>query len=261
MHHGGDDAGRPRGGRRSLGRPQRIVVVDDDEVQRAGLVASLTADAEVGAVETDTIASALGRSGWAGVDAVVVHLFTPARRGDQLAGIAVVERVRRAQVSRPPRVVALCGIAQDDPARVRAREAGATEYHNRLWDPSASAVCGALLRPCCDFVPAPSRPQDLVPLGITNRSRVNAAVAAAYTEALVPDAGWVGPRGRDRDARRARFNLAARLQPVGGDGLEPERDQTLPSLRQIQRLVTWATRPVELPMPDRRHPHHPEEMP
>jgi DNA-binding NarL/FixJ family response regulator len=234
--------------------------VFDDEVQRAGMAAVLGDRPDVGAVEEESIASALARSGWAGIDVVVLDPFRPDPVGDQLAGVAVIEKVRRAEVPRPPAVVAVAGIAADDALRLRAREAGATGYVHRWWVPDATELCAEVLNAAVDGAGVPPvADRDAVDrLGITSRSRINSAVAAAWEEVLVPEAGWVGPRGRSREARRARFNAAARLRPVAGDGLEPERDQTLPSIRQVQRVVAWATRPVPV-LPTR--PPRPEEAP
>lgn len=138
---------RPGDGGRSLGRPQRVAVVDDDDLQRAGLVAVLGRDDDVGAVEEDTIASALDRSGWAGVDIVVVHLSTAMSRGGRLRGVEVIEQLRQQQVPRPPQVVALGTIPHDSAARLRARLAGADAYVHRWWHRSEADLRDALLRP------------------------------------------------------------------------------------------------------------------
>jgi CheY-like chemotaxis protein len=217
-----------------------VLVVHPEEISRLGLVAAIG-----GSRRCEVEAMSMGEArlaGWDRVDILVIDVVDPHLDGDQLSGLAVIEAARAQRGSPRPRVVVIGHLVNDDAVRRRVFEAGADRYVHRGEVPSAVALTDVVLAPSQrgPVVPPPTDPERMIRLGVTPRTRVNAAVAAAYAEVLVPEAGWVGPRGRDRDARRARFNEAARLRPADAVGLD--RAQHLPSLRQIQRFVTWATR-------------------
>lgn len=222
-----------------------VLVVHHDEISRLGLAMAIAGggDCSVQAMDVD---DALGVR-WEAVDTLLIDVVDPHRPGDQLPGIAVLGVARVPRERRPPRLVVLSRLRADDQVRRRVGEIGVDRYLNRSQVRSAAGLVDAVLAPWSSgpAVPPAADPEALVRLGITPRTRVNAGVAAAYAELLVPEAGWVGPRGRDRDARRARFNEAARLRPVDSHGLD--QHQVLPSLRQIQRFVAWATRVRAVP--------------
>lgn len=216
-----------------------VAVIDEDRSARAR-VERVLRDLPGIDVRGFTHDAALQVVAWAGFDVVVIDPVDPLRRGDQIPGAAVVEHVRACAGPDRPRIVVIGSRHPDDAVRVRLREAGADAYvdgellgeADRLAQLLAAAGRG-------EGLPAPVDAPTLAHLGITERSRVNEGLRAAFGERLVPEAAWVGPRGADRSARRERFNLHAQLEPVGVNGQPPE---AVPSLAQIQRFVRWATR-------------------
>lgn len=224
-------------------RQCRIVVVDQDEVARTGCQVLLRRHPQVAEVVGFSHDAAIDHDRWCDADVVVLDPVDPRRPKDQIPGAAVVERVRAASRSGRARVVVISATRPDDPVRRRLREAGADAYFQRAQVHEVDRLHRAVLAgEPDDGVPEPVDREAMHRLGITARSRVNRGVEAAFAERLVPGAGWVGPRGRDRLARRTRFNDAALLTPVGADGRPPDRAQDVPSLAQIQRFVAWATR-------------------
>lgn len=220
-----------------------IVVIDADEIARTGFQVLLerhTCTGEIVALGHD---QALARTDWDQVHVVVIDPVDIRRPGDQVPGAAVVEHIRSCSRPDRPRIVVISSHQPDDVVRLRLREAGADAYFHRSQVREADRLFDAVFHPVDDEqIPPPVDTEALHRLGINARSRINAGVRAAIEERLVPEAGWVGPRGRDRFARRARFNQQALLQPVSADGLVPERPQEVPSLAQVQRFVLWATR-------------------
>ncbi|TDD23681.1 hypothetical protein E1294_08115 [Nonomuraea diastatica] len=78
---------------------------------------------------------------------------------------------------------------------------------------------------------------------------MNAAVAYALAEDLPRRlAERANPRGRAWERVRAESGRVARIATVNADGLPPDREQELRSLRQIERFLTWATR-IKRPSP------------
>jgi hypothetical protein len=79
--------------------------------------------------------------------------------------------------------------------------------------------------------------------GVTRYTRVNRAVNFASERELMklletrPE-----PRSRAWLRLRKEFNEEARLSPITTDGRTPDRPQDHPSLPQISRFLTWATR-------------------
>lgn len=221
-----------------------VLVVDDDEVARAGIEGSLRSASSSLTVVGMRAAEALAAT-FDGLHAAIVESLDPTRSADQVVGVAVIEHLRR--VVGPVRTVAVCSAPDDDPVRRRMAECGADRYLHRSWARRPIDVVRAVLDEDAPelAVPAVRDPEAMHRLGIGPASSVNRGVDAAIAEGLVPVAGWVGPRGRDRYARRIRFNQAARLRPVTAEGLDSEHGELAPSLRQIQRFHAWAAQVVE----------------
>jgi hypothetical protein len=79
--------------------------------------------------------------------------------------------------------------------------------------------------------------------GVTEHTRVNRAVAFARERRLMHLlATRPEPRSRAWLRLRRDFNHEARLNPVTNDGRTPDRAQDYPSLPQISRFLTWATK-------------------
>lgn len=221
---------------------KRIAVIDVNEFTRTRSAVLLRRHRGVEEVVELSHEQSLACQRWQDIDVV---LLDPVDQDafDQVPGAALVERIRAATTRSSPRIVAVSGVADDHAVRRRLWEAGADAHLPRrtLRDGAVlvRAVVGSLNG---DRLGRPADHEVQYRLGITARTRVNLGVTAAFAECLVPEAGWAGPRGRESLARRTRFNEAARLQPMGSDGRVPDRDQDVPSLLQIQRFVTWATR-------------------
>lgn len=222
-------------------RAVRVAVVDGAEVTRAGAASLLAHHLQVVEVVALSHEAAEARRSWSDVDVVVVDAVDGRCPSDQVRGVTVARRIRAHRSPAQTRIVVVSGIGSDDPVRLRMREAGADHYIHRSLLVGDGSLARAVLRVDGEM-PGAQDPEALHRLGITRCSRINDGVDAAMVEELVPEAGWVGPRGRDRYARRVRFNERARLRPVCADGLAPDREQSVPSLLQIQRFVLWATR-------------------
>jgi len=222
----------------------RIAVAGADRHSgpHAGYAETLSWHPGVTAVVSLTHDEALEMRSWSRVDVLVIDPIDPSRPDDQIPGVGVVERIRSLSSASPPRVVAISPVRPDDAVRRRLREAGADAYFHRLQVEEPDRLHRAVFAPLADdAVPEPVDHTTLASLGITERSRVNRGVAAAFAECLVPAAGWVGARGRDLLDRRRRFNEIACLRPMGTFGGGADAPSDVPSLAQIQRFVSWAT--------------------
>ncbi len=188
----------------------RLVVVDDDDISRAGITTILGAapGLEIVAALDHDAAAAWGER-WRGVDVVLVDAADERRDDDHFPGVSVIECVRRHRDRRQTRVIVLTGHFFNGALRRRIREAGA----------------------------------DFFRLGVSAHSRVNAAVNHALAEG-VPErlAERADPRSRSWERLRRDFNRHARLQAMTSDGRLPDREQATPSLPQISRFLAWATR-------------------
>lgn len=221
---------------------RRVAVVDSDDITRTGSAVLLRRHPVVDDVTEFTLAQARSYQRWSDIDVVLLDPVDREDLVDQLSGVQVAEQIRAVTTRSRPRIVVVSGVLEDHPLRWRMWEAGADAYLPRRTLRQESLLARAILHPMAgERFGRPADHEVQYRLGITARSRVNLGVASAFAECLVPQAGWVGPRGRDRLARRRRFNQAARLQPMGSDGRVPDREQDVPSLLQIQRFVTWAT--------------------
>lgn len=219
-----------------------VAVVGADDIVRAGAAALLAEEDGVAEVVPMSPIEAHRFPRWDGIDTVLIDAVDPGRPFDQVVGVEIIERIRAVAVSAPPRTVAISDDASWRPVRRRMAEAGADLVTTRRSIGDRAVLRTVVLHDHDDENLWRSHPDEVEHrLGITQWSRVNLGVAAAVAEQLVPEAGWIGPRGRERLARRQRFNEAARLQPMGADGRLPDREQDVPSLLQIQRFVTWAT--------------------
>ncbi|TDD07481.1 response regulator [Nonomuraea deserti] len=226
----------------------RVAVVDDDYYVRLGVTTFLRDRAEIGAVTAlDHPAALAFGDGWREVDVALVDAADDRRADDQFPGVAVVEEIRRRCDPGRPRVVVVTGHAYDEAVRRRMREAGADFLYDRRDVLDPQAMLAAVLRPgraAGSSTPRQEgRTRDEERLGVSRLTRVNAAVAYALAEDLPGRlAERANPRGRAWERVRAEFGRVARIATVNADGLPPDREQDLPSLRQIERFLTWATR-------------------
>ncbi|MEU7857376.1 hypothetical protein [Nonomuraea sp. NPDC049141] len=238
---------------------KRVVVVDDDDISRTGIVAILSGTPGVEVVAGLDHRAAAGWS-YEGVDVVLVDAADERRPDDHFPGVAVVEAVRRVRSRRQTTVIVLTGHFLDGAVRRRMREARADYFYHRSQLGDAARLRAAVLSPS-GTVPGPADPEEEIRLGLSAASRVNAAVAHALAEHLPERLGErASPRSRAWIRLRERFNRQARLAAMTSDGRAPDRAQSLPSLPQIARFLTWATR-VKTPPPPSPSPPPPPSPP
>jgi CheY-like chemotaxis protein len=223
----------------------RVVVVSDDDVNRIGLSAVLGAHPQIeieGGVRHDQAAS---RVEWSAIDVVVVDADDAHNRVDQFPGVETLETLRRHLRSPRTKFIALTNEYSHDALRIRMREAGANAMHPRAALGLADPLHRAVLSPVSslDRIPDPLDIEQLIRIGVSRWSRVNAGVRFVneYPRPLV-DGRVAGPRSRAWLRWRTEFNKRANLNPVTADGRPPERNSLTPSLSQICRFYHWATR-------------------
>ncbi len=225
-------------------RPARVVVVDDDDINRRGMASLLAEERAIDVVASLTHAEALATPGlWDGVDVVLVDAADERSRVDHFPGVAVVEEVRRHRPRGQTVIVVITGHFFDDAVRRRMREAQADFYYHRTEVGDADSLRNAVLHQDAQRrVPGPVDPEELFSQGVTDETRVNRAVAYAASHGLEAEMA-AGDRPRRSWLRvRREFNREARLNPVTVDGRRPDRPQLLPSRPQIARFLAWATR-------------------
>jgi len=239
------DAGR-------RGRLVRVVVVDDDDINRRGMASLLGEDPAIDVAASLTHADALGRPDlWDGVDAVVVDAADERNAADHFPGVRVVEEVRRHRPRGRTAIVVVTGHFFDDAVRRRMREAGADFYYHRSEVGGAGSLRAAVLRPGAGHaVPDPTDPAELFNQGVTDDTRVNRAVAYAAEHELERELADPDRPRRSWLRLRREFNREARLSAVTVDGRRPDRQQVLPSRPQIARFLRWATRVKRAERPD-----------
>jgi CheY-like chemotaxis protein len=242
--------------RRLRGGPVRVVVVDDDDINRRGMASLLDEDAEIEVVGSVTHADALGRPDlWAGVDVALVDAADERNRADHFPGVAVVEEVRRHRPRGQTVIVVITGHFFDDAVRRRMREAQADFYYHRSEVGDARSLREAVLEPEAHRrVPGPVDAEDLFNQGVTDETRVNRAVTYAAEHGLESAMAEEGRPRRSWLRLRREFNREARLSPVTVDGRRPDRPQVLPSRPQIARFLQWATRVKRTERPDAEQP-------
>ena len=172
--------------------------------------------------------------------------WTKHRKKDQFPGVAVVQSIRERGGDHAA-VIIVTGHFFDDAVRRRMREAGADYFYNRIELHDTAELYRAVLH--CDegspdrSVPPESDPESMFHLGITPKTRVNAGVRFVQDHPVEETLGnGAIRRARARLQYRVAMGREAGLNPVNADGCPPERDQTAPSLPQIQRFMEWATK-------------------
>lgn len=219
----------------------RVVVVDDDDIQRRGMAEYLADRAELDVVGTLEHGEALGWDlQWNGIDVAVIDAADPDQTVDQFPGVAVADHIRRRRTPGQTKIIIVTGHFFDDALRRRMREAGADYFFHRAELRKRDALYEAILHPehLGIGVPTHQDPDALIRLGIGKGSRVNDAVSFVRSNPARPAGSH---RSRAWTTYRRAFNAVARLQPMNSDGTPPDRDQDNPSLTQIERFVKWAT--------------------
>lgn len=222
------------------------VVVDDDDVSRRGMVSLLGEHGQVASVTPLSHNQALCWPGdWNSVDVVVVDASDEQCGFDQFPGVGVVERVRSHTALGQTTVIVMTEQFLHDGLRRRMREARADFFYPRSELGNTDILYAAVLRPTTARrgIPPTQDPEAEFRLGVTVATRVNRAVTYAVESGLSLDlARRREPRSRRWIRLRAEFNSHARLTPVTIDGRRPDRTQELPSLPQMARFLTWATK-------------------
>jgi len=228
-----------------MAQPQRVVVVDDDDLSRRGMAELLGDRPDLQVLAALTHDQALRHPRWDGVDVALVDAADARQEDDQFPGVEVVEAVRERGGDRTT-VIVITGHFLDDAVRRRMREAGADYYYNRIDIQDAAALYQAVLS-CKDQpppgVPPEQDPEHMFRLGVTEGTRVNDGVRFAREHPV--DSGLSAGRTRGARARlryRRIFGRQTHLNPVNSDGRPPERAQEDPSISQIQRFLDWATK-------------------
>jgi CheY-like chemotaxis protein len=226
----------------SFATARRVAVVADDEWHRRGLADGLR---DLGGVlqvtSTLTTAEARDHAGWADIDVAVVKAAgSPA--WDRFGGIAAAIAIRRKCGRGHPLVVLLAEDGDHDLLVLRAVEAGVDHVYTLAELATLDDLERLVLVPDPDR--APLRRLDtraLRLMGLSSSSRPNAGLALIRERELTaafdgPDAGL-----SRRRAITLRRDLAEvmRVAPAG-PGSAGMADRTLPSWRQLQRIVHTA---------------------
>jgi CheY-like chemotaxis protein len=222
----------------------RVIVVDDDDINRHGMAGLLASDDRLHVAAALSHDEAMAWAGdWSLVDVALVDAADDRVAGDQFPGVHVVERMRR-DASRRLTIVVVTGHFFDDAIRRRMWEAGADFFYHRSELADRRVLLRVVLEPeACRRVPAPHDPDAQARLGVTETTRVNRAVAHAVDRDVARTLAERGdPRSRRWLRLRRDFNREARLTPLTAGGHLPDRNQDLPALPQIARFLTWATR-------------------
>jgi hypothetical protein len=146
---------------------------------------------------------------------------------------------------RTPTVIVVSEHYHDDALRRRMHEAHPDYFHDRTHLYDGADLCALVLHPAqvSSAVPPCADMEALFRHGVTAYTRVNRAVVfAREREVMELLAARLEPRSRAWLRLRKEFNREARLTPVTTDGRTPDRTQDYPSLPQISRFLTWATR-------------------
>lgn len=170
-------------------RLARVVIVDDDDISRRGM-ASVLADA----YQLEVVA-ALSHEGvlhgsvrWDAVDVVLVDAVDERCVDDHFPGVRVVDRIRQYRLAASPTVIVVTDHYYDDGLRRRMREARPDYFHNRACLQDGEALRQLVQQPERYSAPVPAcvELEALFRHGVTDRTRVNRAVAFAIAFANQP---------------------------------------------------------------------------
>lgn len=162
--------------------PVRVVIVDDDDIYRRGMVSVLNDASEIEIVAAlSHIQAVQDGIGWSCADVVLVDAADERRLDDHFPGVQVVETIRRSCPNRTPTVIALSEHYYDDALRRRMHEARPDYFHHRTDIYGGEALNRIVMYP--ELVSSPVPPcidlETLFRHGVTEYSRVNRAVAFA----------------------------------------------------------------------------------
>jgi CheY-like chemotaxis protein len=225
---------------------KRVVVVDDDDISRRGLTELLADRPEIEVAGSLVHDDALEWDGeWNSVDIAIVDAADSRREDDHFPGVGVVDHIRRRRSREQTMVIVLTGHFFDDAVRRRMREAQADFFYHRSELQESADLYRAILHPERERfgVPGVLDPETQFRMGVVSGTRINEAVRFSRSSGLEAKLNRrQGDRSRSWSRLRTSFNDVAHLNPVNADGTPPERIQRDPSLTQIERFLSWATR-------------------
>jgi hypothetical protein len=226
---------------------RRLVIVDDDQVRRTGLVALLRdTDGLDVAPPVGLETAMLWRTEWNPVDVCLVDVVDRSHPEDHFAGVEVVHCVRH-HAGPGVVVVVVTDHYGHDALRLRVREAGADYLYPRSELATASRVRRAVTEPSGDRrAPPIADPDSLHRLGVTPAARIDAFVRhvrdRGLTGALLGTEPFEQRRARWLFSARTALAETGRIHAVNADGTPPRREQQVPSIAQLRRVYQWATR-------------------
>jgi DNA-binding NarL/FixJ family response regulator len=231
---------------------KRVVVVDDDDISRRGLVELLAERPELEVAGSMVHDDALEWDAeWDTIDIALVDAADCRRNDDHFPGVGVVDHIRRRRSREETTVIVLTGHFFDDAVRRRMREAQADFFYHRSELQESADLYRAILHPeqARAGVPDGIDPEAQFRLGVVQRTTINDAVRYSRSTGLEARlTGREGDRSRYWSRLRTSFNEVAHLNPVNADGTPPQRHQRDPSLSQIERFLHWATRAKSPPV-------------
>lgn len=223
----------------------RVVIIDDDDVNRRGFAELLSEHPDIDVVASFDHREALSWPGeWGAIDVALIDAADDRDPVDQFPGVAVVAHIRHDAVAGRPVLVVVTGHFFDDAIRTRMREARADLFYHRSEFADVNRLYQVVLHPDDErsAVPQVRNAETLIRMGVNSATNVNDAVRWAADTGFIRGSSAPTSRGRARYRLRRSFNQVARLNPVNIDGTPPDREQREPSLPQIERFLRWATR-------------------
>jgi len=222
---------------------RRVVVVEDNEWRRRGLVDGLR---QLGGALTAYAAmpleEALGFNHWDQVDIVLVDAAWRRDHWDRFFGLRVGDAIRACLPEPAPVTVLLVGHEANHLLVVRAAEAGFDFVYQRAGVRTIDDLERMVLAP--DLGRSPGRIADfpaLRQLGLSFSSRLNAGVA------FVEENGLAGQLADGPTALSRRRSITVRQRIADLVGIRPTGpasaatvERTLPSWRQVQQIFDLA---------------------
>ena len=128
--------------------PRRVIIVDDDDVNRRGFAELLSEHPDidvVGSFDHGEVRSWPGA--WGSIDMVLVDAADDRDPVDHFPGVAAVEQIRRDSPAGRPVIVVVTGHYFDDAVRTRMREARADLFYHRSEFADVQRLYDVVLHP------------------------------------------------------------------------------------------------------------------
>ena len=161
---------------------KRVVIVDDDDIQRRGMAEYLADRPEVEVVGVLNHGEAVAWDAeWNNVDLALVDAADPGRAGDQFPGVEVADRIRRRRSSEQTKVIVVTGHFLNGTVRRRMREAGADYFYHRSDLHQKEGLFQAVLNPGEAGIPGQHDADSVSRMGIGRSTRVNDPIGSPTT--------------------------------------------------------------------------------